>query len=141
MFQRRNYLPFLFSVLLVCGCDSGPELVPVSGQVNIDGKPLEQGQVTVWVKGHRPAYGVIGKDGRFALMTHQPGDGCLRGTYPVTISSQLGAKDDSITYFIPTRYDDRNLSGLSIVVDQPVNDWTIDLTWKGDKHTGPYVVR
>ena len=66
----------LICCLFACGCDSGPKLVPISGQVKIDGKPLEMGVVMVWVKGYRPASGPIGKDGRFQLMTHTPGDGC-----------------------------------------------------------------
>src|SRR5437868_2112999 len=78
----------LMGCLLVAGCNSGPTLIPVSGQVKIDGKPLEQGVVMVWVKDHRPACGAIGKDGRFELMTHKPGDGCVVGEFPVTVTSE-----------------------------------------------------
>jgi len=132
---------FLIGFLAVSGCNSGPKLVPVSGQVKIDGKPLEMGVVMVWVKDHRPACGVIGKDGRFELMTHSPGDGCVIGEHAVTVTSETGLKDDATQFFIPDRYKDPKKSGLKITVDEPKDDWNIDLTWKGDSHAGPYIIK
>jgi hypothetical protein len=131
----------LACLILLCGCNRGPELIPVSGQVNIDGKPLEHGVVTVWVKNYRPACGAIDKDGHFTLMTHVAGDGCVAGEYPVTISSQVGIAGNLKRIFAPERYNDPALSDLSVTVDQPRKDWAIDLTWEGDSHEGPYVVK
>ena len=131
----------LISCLAVIGCDSGPKLVPVSGQVKIDGKPLELGVVMVWVKGYRPACGAIGKDGRFQLMTHSPGDGSVPGEHAVTISSEKALKGDAVQVFIPERYKDSKQSGLNVTVDQPKDDWIIDLTWKGDSHGKPYIIK
>jgi hypothetical protein len=127
--------------IIMGGCNRGPNLVPVSGQVKIDGKPLEHGIVTVWVKDYRPACGAIDKDGHFTLMTHIAGDGCVAGSYPVTISSQVGIEGNLKQIFAPERYNDPELSKLRVTVDQPRKDWAIDLTWEGDSHQGPYVVK
>jgi hypothetical protein len=132
---------FLICCFGASGCNSGPKLIPVSGQVKIDGKPLELGVVMVWVKDHRPACGAIGKDGRFQLMTHSPGDGCVVGEHAVTVVSETGLKGDATQFFIPDRYKDPKQSALKVVVEQPKDDWTIDLTWKGDSHAGPYIVK
>jgi hypothetical protein len=126
------------SVVVATGCDSGPKLIPISGRVTIDGKPLEMGAVTVWVKDYRPSYGVIGKDGRFALTTHETGDGCPIGDFPVTVTSEVSSKGDIMTYYIPKRYKDPKQSNLRIQVEQPRDDWNIDLTWKGDAHNAPF---
>lgn len=128
-------------LMLLTGCDTGPTLVPISGQVRIDGKPLEQGVVMVWVKDYRSASGAIGKDGRFSLRTHDPGDGCVPGEHPVTIRSQRTLPGDASELFIPERYGDPDRSGLTIVVDKSRDDWVIDLTWKGDAHQGPYILQ
>lgn len=131
----------LAAITIASGCDSGPKLVPISGQVKIDGKPLERGVVTVWVKGHRPSYGVLNSEGRFSLSTHKDGDGCPVGEFPVTITAEHGGKGDSMKYYAPKRYKDPALSKLDIKVDQPRDDWEINLTWAGDSHTGPWIER
>jgi hypothetical protein len=126
------------ALVAAAGCDSGPKLIPISGRVSIDGKPLEMGAVTIWVKDYRPSYGVIGKDGRFVLTTHDTGDGCPAGDFPVTVSSEVSSKGDIMTYYIPKRYKDPKQSNLRIQVDQPRDDWEIELTWKGDSHSAPF---
>src|SRR4051812_7524495 len=92
MFKTTVYL--VVCCMLMTGCNSGPELIPMSGQVKIDGKPLEMGAVVVWIQNYRPSYGPIGKDGRFSLMTHKPGDGCPKGEHRVTITSEMSTKGD-----------------------------------------------
>jgi len=139
--NRKIAWGVLICCLFAYGCDSGPKLIPVAGQVKIDGKPLEMGVVMVWVKGYRPAAGAIGKDGRFELMTHSPGDGCVAGEHGVTVMSERSLKGDATQFFIPPRYNDKKQSGLNLIVDQPKDDWMIDLTWKGDSHAGPYIVK
>jgi hypothetical protein len=126
----------------ISGCNNKPKLAPVSGQVKIDGTPLEHGTVTVWVKGYRPAVGNIDKSGRFALETYGTGVGCLPGEYAVTVSSVIMKRNpDSMHYFIPERYEDPKRSGLTVKVDVPRDNWNIDLTWKGDEHKAPYIVK
>jgi hypothetical protein len=126
------------AVACVGGCDSGPKLVPISGRVTIDGKPLERGAMTVWVAGYRPSCSAIGKDGRFALTTHKTGDGCPVGDFAVTVTSETSTKGDIMTYDVPLRYKDPVQSKLRIQADQPCDDWEINLNWAGDPHGGPY---
>ena len=130
----------LICLVLASGCNSRPALVPVSGQVKIDGKPLQQGTVAVWIKDYRPAYGLIDQDGRFAMMTHAPGDGCVMGEHPVTVTSALEFKGDTTKHFIPKKYSDPRQSNLKVTVAEPKQDWVIDLTWKVDPdHKGPWI--
>lgn len=133
-------LSLSFFTLLV-GCKKGPALIPVSGQVKIDNKALEMGTVTVWVKGYRPAIGNIDKDGRFTLVTHGTGTGSVAGEFPVTVSSVKTNRNDSMHYFIPEKYENPERSGLKVKIDKPTDNWNIDLTWKGDEHKGPYIVK
>lgn len=127
------------AVVFAVGCDSGPKLIPISGQVKIDGKPLERGVVTVWVKDYRPCYGVLNSEGRFALTTHKDGDGCPVGEFPVTVTSEASGKGDIMKYFAPKRYKDPAQSGLTIKVEEPRDDMEINLTWVGDPHGKPFI--
>ena len=70
---------------LVLGCSRGPSLVPVSGTVTVDGKPLQAGAVLVAPMGGRAAGGRIGADGRFTLSTWQPEDGVVAGSHRVEV--------------------------------------------------------
>jgi hypothetical protein len=57
----------LFAPLVGCG-ESGPELAPVSGRVTLDGRPLENADVTFQPEGaERPSMGRTDKDGRYQL--------------------------------------------------------------------------
>jgi hypothetical protein len=131
-------------LFLASGCDSNPrpKLVPISGRITIDGEPLTEGVITVWVKDYRPAIGQIESDGRYTLLTHKPGDGCRPGTHPITITSQVSYGEDSIEYLIPTIYGSPETSKLTITVDEPRDNADYNLTWKDDpEHTGPYIVK
>src|SRR5262245_40831570 len=56
----------LICVLALAGCKkSHSDLVPVSGHVMIDGKPVTMGQITIMPDGHRVSFGKLDKDGRF----------------------------------------------------------------------------
>lgn len=136
----RTVFPWLLPLGLagVCGCDSGPELIPVSGQVSIDGKPLTQGMVTIWTKGYRPGYGAIDSSGHFVVTTHANGDGCIAGEHLVTVTSETSSKGDVMQYFIPKRYKEPGQSGLKLEVTQPIENWQIELTWAGDVHSAPF---
>jgi hypothetical protein len=130
----------LVGFAISCGCNSRQKLVPISGQVTIDGKPLKQGNITIWVKDYRPASGVI-KEGRYQLTTFKDGDGCVVGEHEVTISSRKKITDDSSEYLIPMIYCRQGESKLKIKVDQPRSDVNFDLTWKVDpQHKGPFIV-
>lgn len=135
---RRVLSVLLIGVPLLAGCDDGPKIVPVSGQVLIDGEPLTHGFVQVAPAGYRPASGKIGEDGRFTLTTTKPGDGCVVGTHPATVVGTESIDAGSQRWHAPKAYADYESSGLTVTIDGPTEDLKIELSWKGGK---PFVER
>lgn len=105
-------------ILLLAGCDSGPRIVPASGRVLMNGKPLtgHVGFVRVVPAGARPATGRIDPaDGRFTLTTYETGDGCVEGTHPaaVIVNTTVGNR---LIWIAPERYGDDTTSGLTVEI-------------------------
>ncbi len=128
------------TLIAVVGCgqaEKRPDRVPVSGRVTIDGKPLEYGTVQVIPTGDRPASGKIGADGRFELMTYDPGDGCVLGQHRVAVIANESI-DAGQRWHAPKKYIDPEQSGLSINITGPTSDLVIELTWDGQE---PFVER
>jgi hypothetical protein len=115
-----------------CG-DSGPKVVPVSGTVTIDDKPLTYGYVQVLPDGWRPATGRIGADGRFTLTTTAEGDGCAVGTHPVAILASESVGPDAMKWHAPKQYADPATSKLNVTISGPTSDLKIELKWNGGK--------
>jgi hypothetical protein len=105
--------------LLAVGCGDGrPRIVPTSGVVLMNGKPLtgHVGFVRVVPAGARPATGRIDPaDGRFTLTTYDTGDGCVEGTHPaaVIVNTTVGNR---LIWIVPERYGNDSTSGLSVTV-------------------------
>ncbi|MCO6044748.1 hypothetical protein NG895_12595 [Aeoliella sp. ICT_H6.2] len=77
------------SLLLVAGCDSGPDTAQVSGLIVFDGEKVPKGTISFYpVGGGRPASGQIQSDGTYKLSTFDPGDGALLGEHKVAIESK-----------------------------------------------------
>lgn len=77
--------------LFAFGC--GRPLVPVSGTVTFDGKPVTGGSVAFLPlskgpdgKGARPGSGVVQPGGGYRLGSHVANDGVMAGSYRVTYS-------------------------------------------------------
>jgi hypothetical protein len=82
--------------LLVAGCSSAPgdrpELVPVSGTVVYNGKPIEGAEVAFWAEGApRPAKGLTDAEGKFSLSMFDFNDGAVPGANKVTVSKVAAA--------------------------------------------------
>lgn len=124
----------LLSVLglgLLVGCSDGrPRRVPVSGQVFIDGQPLQFGFIRVWPEDARPATGFI-QNGQFELGCYELDDGCVTGTHPVTVSASANLSENQIKWLAPKKYGDPRTSGLTVTISEPTDDVRIDLTWDG----------
>jgi hypothetical protein len=122
------------TLAVTAGCgDRRPARVPVSGQVLIDGKPLDYGFIRLVPEHARPATADIQPDGRFTLKTFEAGDGVVPGTHPVMI---LGAEVLSSTkqrWHAPKKYADPCTSGLKATIDGPTDSLVIKLTWEGGK--------
>lgn len=132
-------LSLLLAVASLVGCSNRDGLVPVSGTVMIDGKPLTKGQVMVIPSGHRPSVGVIDENGRFTLSCYKPGDGVPVGTHPMAVTALEQIDDRSIRWFAPKKYADQYNSGLTMNVEGAKDDMQIDLTWQGSRNKGPYI--
>jgi hypothetical protein len=121
----------LLAVLITClyGCgDNLPKRVPVSGQVFLDGKPLEYGAITVMTQGQRMAGGRIGPDGKFTIGTFTENDGCFMGKHPVAVNAAKGISSTKMRWYAPKKYADVATSGLEIDVTGPLSDVKINLT-------------
>jgi hypothetical protein len=118
--------------LVLVGCsDDGPQIVPVSGIVMIDGKPLTYGHVQVLPSGWRPASGRIGEDGRFTLTTTEPNDGCPVGTHPVAILASESITPETMKWHAPEKYADATTSNLTVTITGPTSDLKLELQSDG----------
>jgi hypothetical protein len=119
-------------VLLVAGCGpGGPAVVPVSGQVLIDGQPLAagiEGFIRVVPQDGRPASGSIDpQTGKFQLTTVEPGDGCITGTHKVVVILQQMVGQESVS-LIPEKYRDLKETDLQVTVEGPTDSLQVELT-------------
>jgi hypothetical protein len=128
-------LAVVFIALAGCG-EGGPKIVPVSGMVIIDGKPLTYGHVQVLPAGWRPATGRIGGDGRFTLTTTVANDGCPVGTHPVVILASESITPEQMKWHAPTKYADVKTSGLTVTITGPTDELKIELKSDGTMKPG-----
>jgi hypothetical protein len=117
-----------------CG-SSGPDMVPLRGEVTLDGEPLRdvtQGIVRYTPKQSggptREASARIQPDGTFEMTTFQKGDGVVAGEYSITVSAystqlltreqtEAGVRGTGRQLMIPEKYLEAATSGLSDQVD------------------------
>ncbi len=139
--SSRGVLSWLLTCLVLgaAGCSDGrPPRVTVSGQVLIDGQPLQQGSVQFIPKGGRPAVGKIDENGRFTLSTYDTDDGVVLGVHQVAVnaSEYLSAKKKK--WHAPKKYATFRTTPLTQEITGSVDSLEINLTWDGGK---PFVER
>jgi hypothetical protein len=123
----------LFAVLPpLIGCGKGgPQVVPVSGQILIDGQPLAAGIpgfVQFVPAEGRPATGSIDpQTGKFTLTTMSNDDGAILGTHKVVVMVQQTIGQQSVS-LIPDRYADLASTDLTTTIDGPTDALKIELT-------------
>ena len=123
----------LAAVASCAGCDDGkPGLVPVSGQVLIDGKPLDFGFVRFAAPNARPAMGRLDADGRFTLTCYTEGDGAVVGTHRVAVMAHEPTSGEQIKWHAPKKYANYATSGLTQEITKPTDSLVIELSW-GDE--------
>jgi hypothetical protein len=125
-------LALFLALVVLPGCGpGGPRLVPVSGQVLIDGQPLAAGvpgSIRVVPADSRAATGNIDpQTGRFTLFTFEPGDGCPVGTHKVAVIVRTMVGTDSVS-LIPENYSDEKTSDLTVTISGPQEDLEIKLS-------------
>src|SRR5262245_30272320 len=87
-FPMRLVLPFVLlgGLAAVSGCARGPNLVPVSGRVTLDGKPVTEMIVNFTPLGSTEGTGAIAGtdgDGRYTARDARGGQGAHAGEYMV----------------------------------------------------------
>lgn len=116
-------------LLLLPGC--GSNLARVSGEVTLDGKPLETGTIVFQGEGQAMGVGEI-EGGSYAIKTGNE-RGLAPGKYRVTVSAfqtRPGASDmdEPVPAFLtPQRYNDPETSGLEVEVQPGSNTFDFPL--------------
>jgi hypothetical protein len=98
--HSASWLGFILFAALLIGCrQSGPEVAPVTGRVQLDGRPLKNADVVFQPIGPgSPSYGRTDADGRYELGYKRGVPGALLGEHNVSISvsSEIVAKPPRI---------------------------------------------
>lgn len=129
----------LICLVALAGCNRGhPGIVPVSGQVTIDGKPVTCGQIMVYPEGHRAAIGKLEADGRFTLSCFEIGDGAPMGQHIATVTAVEPLGEHANRWHAPKTYANK-ATGVWVAIDGPTQDLKVELTWAGEKQQGPFV--
>jgi hypothetical protein len=125
-------LAFALACSGVAGCGSDrPPLVPVSGQVLIDGKPLTLGYIRFIPENSRAAGGRLDQQGRFTLTTYTQGDGAAIGRHQVQITAIEPMGETGIKWHAPKKYADYYSSELTANIDAPTDKLVFNLSWDG----------
>jgi len=121
-----------------CGNAGRPSLVPVTGTVYLDGKPVDGAEISfvpesTAVPGYgRPSRGTTDQSGKFSPGTYQTADGLPLGTFKVIVTKQenLNAQGQPVAmeneealpeqhrirWLIPKMYSQTETSGLTAEV-------------------------
>lgn len=140
---RRNLDPRLLllvglTMVTSAGCnDQRQGLVPVAGQVLIDGQPLSKGVIRFAPEGGRGSAGTINSDGRFTLGSYEAADGALVGVHKIMIVAREQITDTTAKWHAPKQYASFQTSGLTAEITEPTDGLKIELTWGDQK--GPFI--
>lgn len=127
----------ILATVVLSGCSSDrPEIVPIAGQVLVDGKPLTHGAIQFVPQGSRMSFSTLDSEGRFRLTCRDPNDGAVVGRHKVSIDGGevLPGSTDRVTHIqwhAPKKYAEATSSGLVLDVSQPRDDVVFNLTWDG----------
>lgn len=142
-FRKLHHLCVIVgTVAFLAGCggaSDAPQTVSAKGVVKYQGKPVPKLSVSFIPDQGMLAYGTTDSNGSFSLQTNAPGDGAKVGLYKVAISfvpdevppmPGFPGSDKPVTSPIPTKYADKETSGLTATVDKDYskNNYTFELT-------------
>ena len=133
----RFVLLALVALPLLAGCGNEsqePKLVPVSGTVTLDGRPLSGAYVWLRPTGDTRGGGAVGRtntDGKFEVKSPPRGLGAVAGEYKVQISklimpdgsdfpenSPVAPMDSPAKEHLPPRYSDLEQTELTATVPE-----------------------
>ncbi|QDU30559.1 hypothetical protein ETAA8_57050 [Anatilimnocola aggregata] len=131
--RRAQWLVIVAALALCSGCDSGPQMGTVEGEVLLDGQPLAEGNVNLEpLDGKTQTAGYVIKNGKFKLKI---GLGKARvritankviGEEPVYPGQPNSPMRPRVTELIPKRYNSTSL--LEVNVGEGVNPAKFELT-------------
>ena len=138
-------IPLIFTMfVLLLGCsDLHPGHVPVTVQVNDNGKPVDGVSVTFVADDGSYAVGYTEPDGTAQMYTYKPKDGVKPGSYLVKLSKYEKASLVTETYdpatdkaipisdpvsLIPIKFSDIKTSELSVVVEKKILPLVFDVS-------------
>jgi hypothetical protein len=105
--QRRVKIGVLWMLVVANGCvKSGPQVAPVRGRLTLEGRPLENADVTFQPDGaQRSSIGRTDPDGRYELAYKRGQPGAIVGphTVRIAVSSELVRKPPKIAAEFDTR--------------------------------------
>ena len=134
MRRHCGYRLALFcAVLGMCvGCNRGrASLAPVTGTIEYNGKPLEQGMIVFYPAEGRSATGII-EDGEITeVSTYDPGDGAPLGHVKVVVTSVDRPDADMYTpkkSLIPVKYTQLQTTTLEADIERGKNVLEFQLT-------------
>ena len=121
-------------IAFCAGCGQGrPTCVPVAGKVVIDGQPLPDAVVAFYPPTGRPSMARTDASGTFRLKCFDKNDGAQLGTHKVTVTAVERLNAAELKWLAPKKYADHTQSGVEVVVDKPIDDMELHLTWNGAK--------
>jgi hypothetical protein len=127
-----KFVLFFLSVALLAGCGDGrPKRVPISGQVLIDGKPLDFGFIQFMPENARASDCNLDSNGRFTLSCFGQNDGAVPGKHIVVVSAGETLSPTKTRWHAPKKYADYRTSGLTQEITDANENLTINITWDG----------
>jgi hypothetical protein len=130
----RSMVIGLMSLVCLMGCgDDRPSRVPISGQVLIDGQPLQFGYVKFVPAGGRPSISSLDKEGRFKLACFEDDDGAILGVHRVEVAAGEQLGPTKVRWHAPKKYADFRSSGLQQEITTTSESVVINLSWDGGK--------
>ncbi len=125
-------LLWLLCLTLAMGCGNSGEyaVVPVSGIVTCQGKPVGNATVNFTPKASedrsslnpgKPALGITDKDGRFKLTTYENDDGAIVGTHTVNVGLNVNEETGKSPRGFPCVD-----SKLEITIEKAVSDLKVE---------------
>ena len=135
----RNMMPTLVVLVLslgLLGCGARrPPTVPVSGEVQLNGRGVDGATITFFSAAGRPAHGITDSSGRFSIRTWTAGDGAALGDYVVCVVKEVPAAESSddqgyvvTKNLLPERYSQVDSTPLRVTVGKGAdNQFVFDL--------------
>ena len=129
--QRSSLLAVVAVAMIAAatGCSKTPAVVPVSGKVLYNGKPMPYGYVLFQPEQGQPAEGEIQSDGSFQLSSYGPKDGAVPGRHKISVrcfsGQKAGAAQEGSSpgkLMIPQKYTRFGMSGLSAEIKAGANE-------------------